>query len=312
MAEQNELKKSDSAIVQVIETAVQLPGVKVNRESFLVSMFEKKEKDLKEKILEAGPIEAGISKDELMKIARSLVVDRTLKSTTMSFAAGLPGGVAMAATIPADTVQYFGIALRLAQEIAYLYGEADLWSEGNLKEEKVMNTLVIYCGVMFGAVGAAATLRVLASQLGKQALKKIPQMALTKTFYYPLIKSLVRFFGGKMTKDVFGKAVAKAVPVLGGFVSGGITFATLRPMGFRLVNTLDEAKFSYTKVELDADLIEIQNTVELQEDNENNGLRMSTEASVAKEIKKNKELFDQGILTEEEFNEIKNKLIEKI
>ncbi|EHO82592.1 hypothetical protein HMPREF0380_01449 [Eubacterium infirmum F0142] len=312
MAEQNELKKSDSAIVQVIETAVQLPGVKVNRESFLVSMFEKKEKDLKEKILEAGPIEAGISKDELMKIARSLVVDRTLKSTTMSFAAGLPGGVAMAATIPADTVQYFGIALRLAQEIAYLYGEADLWSEGNLKEEKVMNTLVIYCGVMFGAGGAAATLRVLASQLGKQALKKIPQMALTKTFYYPLIKSLVRFFGGKMTKDVFGKAVAKAVPVLGGFVSGGITFATLRPMGFRLVNTLDEAKFSYTKVELDADLIEIQNTVELQEDNENNGLRMSTEASVAKEIKKNKELFDQGILTEEEFNEIKNKLIEKI
>ncbi len=312
MAEQNELKKSDSAIVQVIETAVQLPGVKVNRESFLVSMFEKKEKDLKEKILEAGPIEAGISKDELMKIARSLVVDRTLKSTTMSFAAGLPGGVAMAATIPADTVQYFGIALRLAQEIAYLYGEADLWSEGNLKEEKVMNTLVIYCGVMFGAGGAAATLRVLASQLGKQALKKIPQMALTKTFYYPLIKSLVRFFGGKMTKDVFGKAVAKAVPVLGGFVSGGITFATLRPMGFRLVNTLDEAKFSYTKVELDADLIEIQNTVELQEDNENNGLRMSTEASVAKEIKKNKELFNQGILTEEEFNEIKNKLIEKI
>lgn len=143
-------------------------------------------------------------------------------------------------------------------------------------------------------------------------MKKIPQMALTKTFYYPLIKSLVRFFGGKMTKDVFGKAVAKAVPVLGGFVSGGITFATLRPMGFRLVNTLDEAKFSYTKVELDADLIEIQNTVELQEDNENNGLRMSTEASVAKEIKKNKELFDQGILTEEEFNEIKNKLIEKI
>ena len=303
MAEQNELKKSDSAIVQVIETAVQLPGVKVNRESFLVSMFEKKEKDLKEKILEAGPIEAGISKDELMKIARSLVVDRTLKSTTMSFAAGLPGGVAMAATIPADTVQYFGIALRLAQEIAYLYGEADLWSEGNLKEEKVMNTLVIYCGVMFGAGGAAATLRVLASQLGKQALKKIPQMALTKTFYYPIIKSLVRFFGGKMTKDVFGKAVAKAVPVLGGFVSGGITFATLRPMGFRLVNTLDEAKFSYTKVELDADLIEIQNTVELQEDNENNGLRMSTEASVAKEIKKNKELFNQGILTEEEFNE---------
>jgi hypothetical protein len=246
-----------------------------------------------------------------MKLARSLVVDRTMKSTAMSFAAGLPGGLALAATIPADTIQYFGMALRLAQEIAYLYGEDDLWSEGNLKEEKVMNTLIIYCGVMFGAGGAAATLRVLTSQLGKQALKKIPQMALTKTFYYPLVKSIVKFFGGRMTREVFGEVVAKAVPILGGIVSGGITFATLRPQGFRLANVLDEAKFSYSKEEMEADLMEIQRTVDLQEKNENTTVRVNTETSIADEIKKIKELLDQGILTEEEFNEIKKKLIEK-
>jgi len=66
------------------------------------------------------------------------VVERTIKWPAVSFAAGLPGGLALAATIPADTIQYFGMALRLAQEIAYLYGEDDLWSEGNLKEEKVI------------------------------------------------------------------------------------------------------------------------------------------------------------------------------
>ena len=38
---------------------------------------------------------------------------------------------------------------------------------------------------------------------------------------------------------------------------------------------------------------------------------MSTEISIADEIKKSKELLDQGILTEDEFNEIKKKLIEK-
>ncbi|WP_314112737.1 SHOCT domain-containing protein [uncultured Solobacterium sp.] len=258
-----------------------------------------------------GPIEAGIDRDELMKLSRSLVVDRTMKSTAMSFAAGLPGGLASATTIPADIIQYFGMALRIAQEIAYLYGEDDLWSKENLKEEKVMNSLIIYCGVMFGTGGAAATLRVLASQLGKQALKKIPQMALTKTFYYPLVKSIVKFFGERMTREIFGKAVAKAVPILGGIVSGGITFATLRPQGFRLVNILDEAKFSYSKEEMEADLMEIQRTVDLQEQNENTTVRVNTETSIADEIKKNKELLDQGVLTEEEFTEIKKKLIEK-
>jgi hypothetical protein len=308
MAEQ---LNTDNVIVQVIELAVQIPGVKVNRDSFLMSVFQKKNQELKENILALGPIEAGIDRDELMKLARSLVVDRTMKSTAMSFAAGLPGGLALAATIPADTIQYFGMALRLAQEIAYLYGEDDLWSEGNLKEEKVMNTLIIYCGVMFGAGGAAATLRVLTSQLGKQALKKIPQMALTKTFYYPLVKSIVKFFGGRMTREVFGEVVAKAVPILGGIVSGGITFATLRPQGFRLANVLDEAKFSYSKEEMEADLMEIQRTVDLQEKNENTTVRVNTETSIADEIKKIKELLNQGILTEEEFNEIKKKLIEK-
>ena len=308
MAEQ---LNTDNVIVQVIELAVQIPGVKVNRDSFLMSVFQKKNQELKENILALGPIEAGIDRDELMKLARSLVVDRTMKSTAMSFAAGLPGGLALAATIPADTIQYFGMALRLAQEIAYLYGEDDLWSEGNLKEEKVMNTLIIYCGVMFGAGGAAATLRVLTSQLGKQALKKIPQMALTKTFYYPLVKSIVKFFGGRTTREVFGEVVAKAVPILGGIVSGGITFATLRPQGFRLANVLDEAKFSYSKEEMEADLMEIQRTVDLQEKNENTTVRVNTETSIADEIKKIKELLDQGILTEEEFNEIKKKLIEK-
>lgn len=172
----------------------------------------------------------------------------------------------MMATIPADTLQYFGISLRLAQELAYLYGEEDLWSDGNISEEKILNTLILYCGVMFGASGASATLRVLASQLGKQALKKIPKMTLTKTFYYPIIKSIVRFFGGRMTKDIFGKAVAKSIPFLGGVVSGGITFATLRPMGLRLVNSFDVAKFAYRNDNLELDLMEIQKVVDAQDE----------------------------------------------
>lgn len=311
MSEQIDLSGTDNAIVQVIETAIKIPGVKVNRDAFLMSMFQKKDNDLKDKILRTGPIEAGIERKELLSLSKSLVTNRTLKSTAISFTAGLPGGVAMAATIPADTLQYFGVALRLAQEIAYLYGEEDLWSEGNLNEEKVMNTLILYCGVMFGASGASATLRVLASQLGKQALKKIPSMTLTKTFYYPIIKSTVRFFGGRMTREIFGKAVAKAIPILGGVVSGGITFATLRPMGSRLVKDLDTAKFSYNKEELEIDLFEIQNVVQTQEE-DSRDMQNLENISISDEIKNNKELLDNGIITEAEFVEIKRRLIERL
>jgi len=41
-------------------------------------------------------------------------------------------------------------------------------------------------------------------------------------------------FGVKMTKDVFAKGVSKAVPVVGGVVSGGLTYATFKPMAKRL------------------------------------------------------------------------------
>jgi hypothetical protein len=37
-----------------------------------------------------------------------------------------------------------------------------------------------------------------------------------------------------MTKQTFAKGVSKAVPIVGGAVSGGITFATFRPMSAKL------------------------------------------------------------------------------
>ena len=135
-------------------------------------------------------------------------------------------------------------------------------------------------------------------------------MSLTKTFYYPIIKSVVHFFGGKMTKETFGKLVAKTVPVLGGVASGGITYISMKPMGMRLVNTLDEAKYDYTREELEKDLEEINKEVEKQEKLVENKTTLNN--SIADEIKKNKELLDQGIITEEEFALIKKNLIDKM
>ena len=110
----------------VISTAVQIPGVKVDRNKFLTEQFASSDYPIRD-ILELGPVEAGVTREELSKLSYKLIFIRTGQSSLASFVAGIPGGLAMAATIPADILQFFGMALRLAQEISYLYGAKDLW-----------------------------------------------------------------------------------------------------------------------------------------------------------------------------------------
>ena len=243
-------KKNEFSLETIIAAAVQIPGIKVERAPFLRERFKEVDTETLIKIVELGPIEAGCEQRLLEKKANALIDERTFTSTGASFLAGLPGGLAMAATIPADIIQYYAIALRMAQELAYLYGEKDLWTGEQIDDERVRNQLILYCGVMFGASGAAAALRVMASALSKHVAKTLAQKALTKTFYYPIVKSIAKAFTVKMTKEVFAKGVGKAIPVIGGLLSGGLTFFTMRPMGQALAKSLEEAHFHYTEEEI--------------------------------------------------------------
>lgn len=246
------------ALESIITTAVQIPGVKVNREKFLAQTFAAEDVNLQE-ILENGPVQAGCPREKLLRIAGKLILKRTSQSSIASFTTGLPGGVAMAATIPADVLQFFGMTLRLAQELTYLYGAQDLWQNGEVDDEKVRNQLMLYCGVMFGVSGAVAGVRVLSTQVAKTALKKIPQKALTKAFWYPLIKQIGKAIGIKVTKSTLAQGVSKAIPVIGGVISGSLNFASMLPMANRLHETLDHACFGYTEEEMNADVEEIEN-----------------------------------------------------
>ena len=254
----NDLSKQ-MMLEEVITKAVKIPGVKVNRKQFLAEQFSSKTENLEE-ILEKGPVEAGIKREDIVILAKKLILARTSQSSIASFAAGIPGGLAMAATIPADILQFFGVALRLAQELSYLYGAQDLWNGGKIDDDKVKNQLILYCGVMFGVSGAVSSVRVLSTQLSKTALKKIPQKALTKTFWYPILKKTVNYIGINLTKKTFAQGVSKAVPVIGGFISGGINFASMMPMANRLNDTLDKATFNYSDEEFNKDIEIIMNS----------------------------------------------------
>ena len=158
MSESNTNK--ELALESVITSAIQIPGVKVNRNKFLAELFATEDVAIQE-VLDHGPISAGISQERISAIANKHILKRTSQSSVASFAAGIPGGLAMAATIPADVMQFFGMALRLAQELSYLYGAEDLWQGGQVDDEKVQNQLLLYCGVMFGVSGAVSGVRVL-------------------------------------------------------------------------------------------------------------------------------------------------------
>lgn len=264
-AENKAPNNEKTALVDILSEALSIPGVKVNRESFLVQTFPKVEPAIREQILAEGPVRAGFTKEELHRIASNIITRYTWTSTGASFLTGLPGGVAGTAIgISADTMQYFGIALRLAQEISYLYGAEDLWNDNSINLDAVMNRFVLYFGVMLGAGGAAATMRVAFAALGKQVLKKLPQKALMKTFYYPIIKSIAKFFGKQMTKTTFAKGVSKVVPLIGGVVSGGITFATMPPMGNKLVEAFETLCFNYTDEKLEQDIETMKATAVLE------------------------------------------------
>jgi hypothetical protein len=242
----------------IIANALKIPGVKVNRKEFLVKTFgDKLSSDKIPILIEKGPLEVGISTDKINRMAKSLVNKRTFQSSGTSFAAGLPGGWAMAATIPADTLQFFGVALRLSQELAYIFGYKDFWDDEELDLERVTSELLLFLGVMFGVGGAASTLKVVSSKMAQQALKKLPQKALTKTFYYPIVKKIAALIGVKMTKDTFAKGVSKVIPVVGGVVSGGLTYTSMTKMGNRLRNTMYDS-LNYSTQEFQKDMDEIK------------------------------------------------------
>ena len=121
------------SLPELISTAIKIPGAKVDRSTFLAAEFANS----------TLSIACGVSEEDISKKADKLIFTRTSQSSVASFAAGIPGGFAMAATIPADILQFFGMSLRLAQELSYLYGAEDLWNGNELDDSKVKTNLIM-------------------------------------------------------------------------------------------------------------------------------------------------------------------------
>ena len=73
------------------------------------------------KAIETTPANAEIDPKLIDKIVDDVIKFERNAVSGISLALGMPGGVAMAATIPADVAQYYGYMIRAAQKMLYLY-----------------------------------------------------------------------------------------------------------------------------------------------------------------------------------------------
>ena len=234
-------------IEDVIALAIKTPGVHISRSSFLSKeLFKNHPQEVVDKAVAATPAQAGIPADEIDKIADEVIKFERNCVSGISAALGVPGGWAMAATIPADIVQYYGYTLRAAQKLLYLYGfpEIDSYEDGLRLDSQTINQIIICIGVMNGVAGANNAIKGMAKALAVGVEKKLLNTALTKGTFYPLVKSIAKWFGVRMTKAIFAGFFKKAISVVGGIIGGGITFFSFKPCCYRLKNVLQDTMLS--------------------------------------------------------------------
>ncbi len=186
-----------------IEKVLAISANVVDREKFLIAAIgEYVSEETAKKAVELGTDKAGIRRKLIDTIADQIITSEVNKASGLSVGAGSTW-----ATLPADIIQYFGFVVRIVQKLAYLYGypEFILYNDEETLDEDATEELAYLIAVMFG--------------VEEQDEKAV---------------------GEKMGKLTLAKGAVAPVPILGGVLSGGLTYGTLRQNANRLKNNLSE------------------------------------------------------------------------
>lgn len=244
--------------------ALEIPGVKIDRADFLQKSFAKvcKQETIDDAITNTPAI-AGIKLDTVNKIADEVIEYERNRVTATSTGLGvIPGGVGVAiSTSVADIVQYYGFMIRVAQKLMYLYGfpQADFQKDNQPVDDGTMNVLMLCLGAMNGIKEAVSAIKGLANGLAKGVSKTLLKKALTKGTIYPIIKKVWNFMGGHMTKDLLASGVSKSILIVGGVLSGGITYLSFQKCCNNFKVAVNDTMLSNPNGHIDdADVIDIE------------------------------------------------------
>ena len=237
------VKNKAIKIEDVISVAANIPGVRIDRDSYLYGALSiHTTKEIAEQAVRTNPANACVPSELIEKLADEAIEYESNLATATSFVAGIPSNLAtMGPATVADLGQFYAHVLRIAQKLGYLYGWDDIFDlEGDQMDDATRNALVLFLGVMSGVKGAEKTLLSVAQKAGTATGKRIAKQALTKGTIYPIVKKIAYYLGIQMNKQIFGHAVGKAVPLFGGVVSGILTWSSFGHMATRLRDHLRE------------------------------------------------------------------------
>ncbi len=227
---------------KILATVLKMPGVKIDRVGFLRQELRPYCNQSRLQMLGSVRPYTIVSDKVIDKLAKGCITKHTALATTASTVAGLPGGLAMAATLPADLTQFFYHVIVLSQKLAYLYGYPDLCDEEGELSDMSVQLLTIFIGVVMETRVAEEGMGEVTKAVAESAVTRLPRVALTKTAIYAVATQVARLVGTRLTKEGFAKGVGRFIPIAGGLFSGGLTLYTFRKGANRLQRQLSSQR----------------------------------------------------------------------
>ena len=220
-----------------------VPGVNIKRQEFLEHTFSKRVEEARIiKALETTPKIAGIDNGTIEYCADEVVASERKVVSAASAVLGVPGAAAIPVTLAADISQYFAFLLRAAQKLMYLYGYPEIeFDDKNSIDEGTLNALSIAIGVMFGIQGADTALRGMSKSIVESIKAGIK---------FSVSANPAKLLGGTIGAGL-GKLgmsfVGLTLPIIGGAISGGLTYATFTSGCDRLRKELRNSPLNTTE-----------------------------------------------------------------
>lgn len=182
--------------------------------------------------------------------AKSLINNSTVKCGTSGFLTGFGGLASMIATLPANITSVMYVQLRMCCAIAKMAGY-DIYSDQ-------VQTLIYACltGSAVSDVLKQAGIK-FGNKFGVAMVKKIPGKTLTAINQKVGFRFVTKFGETGIVN------LGKVVPVLGGFIGGGIDIASTRVIGYNAYKifmkgetpSVDELE---KEIPIDAEIIKVQ------------------------------------------------------
>ena len=225
---------------EVVAQAVRLPGTGVDRSEYLTKALGRKHAPrVVQAAIDTTPARAGLTQKQIARAAKNSIARDGRRTTALSFAAGIPGGIAGAVTIPADMIQFYGYLIRTIQKLTYLYGWRDLVHiEEGTADRAASRALLVFLGVMGDVKRADKVFKQLATRRIAGASDQVLRSMMLMGGFDDDLEEISVELGKKMARRLTGQVAGKTVPVVGGIVSGVLTNTGYGDMSKRLLKEL--------------------------------------------------------------------------